>query len=83
MVMQEGKCLVGDNAGTALAMTFEARNREIRVVSTILIHRLTVVKSDKLGIIFVAAHGTAITKVIAIIMSEKGARQIFHLCRLS
>ena len=72
MIMQQGKCLVRENATAAattntFAMTSEAGNWKIRVISTILIHYLTVVIADKPGTIFAAASRTAITKVIAII----------------
>jgi hypothetical protein len=72
MIMQQGKCLVRENATAAattntFAMTSEAGNRKIRVISTILIHYLTVVIADKSSTIFAAASRTAITKVIAII----------------
>lgn len=67
MVMQQGKCPVGNNTMASLAMTFKAGNREIRVIPPILIHYLTIVISDKLGAICAAAQGTAITKVIAIV----------------
>ena len=75
MIMQQGKGLVRENATAAddnaadvtFTMTSEAGNREIRVVSTILIHYMAVVITDKLGTIFAAASRAAITKVIAII----------------
>jgi hypothetical protein len=75
MIMKQGKGLVRENATTpttianfaTFAITSEARNREIRIISTILIHYLTVVITDKTGTIFAAASRAAITKVIAII----------------
>lgn len=67
--MQQGKCLVVElnNEIATLAMAFKSGNREIRVVSTVLIHYLTTVVTDKLGTICAAASRKIITNVIVII----------------